>query len=445
MRVARTPNPRLRALLGESGWTGQALADAVNAAAAEAGTRLHYDRTAVAHWLSGTCPPAPVAGFVAEVLSRRTRREVTVDDTGLARTSGHCGVPGSAAAALEDIVAPLEELAGRRAVLRSTVYSLAATQLPSFAQLPPPVAESKHRTEGLRIDGSHVRTATLMLGVFSDADTAFGGGRSRQALAAFLGTDMALWLRSGGAPGVRAQLLAAAADLTYLAGFMCFDDRLQGAAQHYYTAAARLASAAGDPARYALALRGMSVQAHELGHCAESLRLASAAVASAPPGGPRVAFFTGQLAVASAAAGDRRAALTHLASAERALARADLAGAGIGAYHQASLAHQQSETLALLGDLPRAAELLALSLRHRPPGERRSRAVTKARLAGIRLRMGHVEHACEDWRGFLDDHPMLESGRADAALRSLRRELRPYAASVPAARDVLARAGAGAR
>ncbi|MFD7512563.1 hypothetical protein ACFV5N_24940, partial [Streptomyces sp. NPDC059853] len=60
MKERRGPNHQLRALLREAGWTQQELARAVNTLGTETGTPLRYDRTAVAHWLSGTQPRHPV-------------------------------------------------------------------------------------------------------------------------------------------------------------------------------------------------------------------------------------------------------------------------------------------------------------------------------------------------------------------------------------------------
>ena len=434
------PNVRLRALLDRAGWTGQALADAVNRVGAEAGMDLRYDRTAVAHWLSGTRPTEAAARFAAEALTRRTGSPVTAADAGLERPREQGALSAGTPPGLAEVAAQLRQLAdvgrSRGALLQGVAYSLAASVLPAFGELPPASLVKPDRAQ--RVGATHAQAASLMLELFSESDAARGGGHARPPLTAFLGTDVADWLRSPASPRTHSRLLAAAADLAYLAGFACFDDQLHAAAQRYYLSAAELARAAGDPTRYAIVLRGMSVQALALGHRHEAWRLASTAADGSAADGAQAAFLVGQLAVASAGDGDHRSALRYLAEAERLLARRDTVEARIGAYHQASLAHQQAETLALLGDTARAVDLLDLSLRHRPPGELRSRAVTRARLAELRLRLGHVEHACADWNIFLDDLPRLRSGRADAARRTMRALLRPHS-RVPAARALLAR------
>lgn len=79
-----TRNTRLAALQQEAGWTNGDLAREVNRLGTLHGLRLAYDRTAVAHWLSGSRPRPPVPALVAEILSRRLGRLVTPEWAGLA-------------------------------------------------------------------------------------------------------------------------------------------------------------------------------------------------------------------------------------------------------------------------------------------------------------------------------------------------------------------------
>lgn len=183
----------------------------------------------------------------------------------------------------------------------------------------------------------------------------------------------------------------------------------------------------------------MSVQAHHLGHRRQAWELAEAAAREAGRlPSLQAAFVTGQLAVAEAGCGDRRAAVAHLAEAQRLLERSDGQRAAIGDYHHAALAHQQAEALAALGDARGAIAALGTSLRHRPAGERRARAVTTARLAELHLGQGHVERACAVWHDLLDLVPQLDSARVDEAVRKLRGRLHPIRGH-RAARTLLSR------
>ncbi|MEU4408592.1 hypothetical protein AB0F88_29080 [Streptosporangium sp. NPDC023963] len=455
MGTGHRPNIRLRALLTEARWTGQQLADEVNGLGAEAGVALRYGRAAVAHWLAGMRPRPPVPHLVAEALSRRLGRPLEIAAVGLA-DPGRAPRDAQGAAGEdwrdEDPVARLVELhtgvcLGRRRMLEDCVYSLAALSVPGWADAAAAAATAgSGRRRAPEVGTPQVEAAEAMAQVFSQTDTAFGGGQARRALSGYLAVDVVPWLRSRMNPGTRRRMLSIATELTYLCGFMCFDEQLHGVAQSYYRAALKLAAENGDAAGYAVTLRALSVQAHTLGHHGQALDLAEAALTSAPvaiePG--THAFLRGQAAVAAAAVkGGRRTALRHLRAAEHhlnhAVATTGTPADTVGAYHQASFAHQHAAVLTALDDRPAAADALAASIRHRPATERRARALTSATLAALHLDQGHLEQAALTWHAFLDDYPHLRSGRTRAALSTLKARLRPYQRNA-LARAVLQRA-----
>ncbi|MFJ8043638.1 hypothetical protein ACIRBX_24370 [Kitasatospora sp. NPDC096147] len=468
---SRTPNLRLRSLLDETGWTGQAFAHAVNAEGRRSALVVRYDRTAVAHWLAGTRPREQVCEVICRVLTHRLGRTVRPEDAGLApgrpagRTAGPAGHPGpdrtpgpgswpgpgpgpdpeseqaTAGPGSFGVVLVherLRELAENGTVARRVLQRLPyapVMDLPFAAGGPPP-PDSRER-----IGSAHIRGAELMVGLFALADEVFGGVRLRPALTSYLSTDIAARLCCPASPSVSRRFRQASGDLAYLAGFMSFDENLHGVAQAYFQLAVRLSAEANDPARYAIAVRQMSVQAYGLGNPGLALQFAQEAtrdIGRLPA--QAAASVVGQEALALAGSGRRRAALAGLGRAERLLERAEGQGAVLGGYHLAAFTHQQAEVLAAAGDLPAACTALAASLRLRPPQERRARMLTTARLAGLQLSQGQLELACSTWERFLDDYPLVSSARGDAALGELRRGLRSYRRE-PAARRVLARAG----
>lgn len=428
----------LRELLAEAGWTGEALARAVNVVGAEAGVSLRYGRSSVAHWLSGTCPWSPVPEFVAEAFSRKLARSVPVTATGLVKPASTHSVDADTTMAqarlwkmdmVSRLVAAGEVGAGGPAPLANRGYRLAELTVPDWAELSGMRQGRSWTPESdEKVERWQVRSTADMVGLFSDADLAFGGGHARLALAGYLGATIAPWLRATATPAVRRELLMIASQLTYLCGFMHFDDELHGAAQHYYLTNLRLAAEAGDPAGYAVTLRALSGQARLLGHHREAVHLAEAAVrATSGTIGPETsAFLFGQLAVAHAADGDRQQAIRHLSTAERHLDHAEDAPEPIGRCHMASLAHQQAAVQAKLGDRRGAIQALTVSVRHRPARERRSRAITLARLAELQLDDGDLEAACGTWQRFLQDYPHLRSRRVSRALATMRARLRPH-------------------
>ncbi|MBM7814748.1 hypothetical protein [Saccharothrix algeriensis] len=424
----RQKNELLRALVGEARWTHHNFALAVNRVALEAGVVLHYDRTTVSHWLSGSRPRPPVPAFVAQALSRRTGRFVSVADTGLADCTANdlpsgCDGGSGATALLELVAADLDP--ARRAVLREQPFRVDWVVAPDW-----PGDPDRRRPGAPPAPGAADATVAAMAALnraFTATHQAFGGGHARLALAAYLATDVRarLELHRG---RERRGLLGATAALAHLIGLMCFDDLHHNLAQRYFRAALRLTAEAEDAAERAAVLCGMSAQAFFLGHHREAALLADTAAERA--GGqapPRArAALLGQAAVAHAALARRRDALARLAKAERCLDEVDGTRQPPGRTERADLAHHAGQALALLRDDPRAELALRRSLRLRPEGERRSRMLTTHQLTDLQLRHGRFEQACATWRKFLDDYPHIRSARVDRAFRAIHRQLREH-------------------
>ncbi|MCX4744399.1 hypothetical protein OG455_02515 [Kitasatospora sp. NBC_01287] len=462
MTGTRVPNQQLRALLAEARWSGEQLARAVNRAGASDGRHFRYDRTAVAHWLSGSHPAAPVPALVAEVLSRALGRPVTVADTRLERP-GRREAAAERAAADRAAAEPVGELLARLAEAAvdpraaGPVYSLARRLVPAYpappgSRLPLPLPAPSAPPESAsgparslltaRVGAAQLRLAQDLLAVLLAAEESLGADHCRPALTALLATVVADWLRAPAAPAVRRELLLCTGRLAYLAGFCCFDGQRQGTAQAYYHLAGELAAEAADPQLHATALRGLSVQAHYLGRRRHARELADAA-------GARLTLLThrqqcfvlGQQALGAADCGDRAAAFGLLGRAQRLLERTPEPSPGLADYHWAAYAHQEAEVLAALGDTEGAIHSLTRSVRERPPGERRARAVTNARLAGLLLDRGRLDRACATWHTVLDDYPLVGSARLRTAVAAMRTRLHAHPDS-SAVRTLLARAAA---
>ncbi|MDA2812523.1 hypothetical protein O4J56_17905 [Nocardiopsis sp. RSe5-2] len=81
-------NPRLAAAIAESGLSYAALALHVRRVAAENGTEVRTNSAAVAHWVRGTRPKPVTAAYLAEALSRKLGRLVTVTEMDLGSCDG---------------------------------------------------------------------------------------------------------------------------------------------------------------------------------------------------------------------------------------------------------------------------------------------------------------------------------------------------------------------
>ncbi|MFJ4410223.1 hypothetical protein [Streptomyces sp. NPDC088910] len=437
MAKLNVPNSQLRALLAEAGWTGEQLAQAVNRAGRSSGLALSYQRASVSQWLAGTTPRPPVSDLVAEVLTLRLGRRVTPLDAGFAKK------PAPASTAEQ------ENSVHWRSVLLTSLdkpsTAAGATRIYRAASLPgteeiPMAWPDGAAVEGLAPSAAELRWAGSMVTLFSVADRTFGGGHARPALQGFLAHTVAPWLSAPASPGVRRELLTTAARLTYLCGFMNFDDERQGTAQSLYRLSLSLCEGADDQTGAALALRALSVQSRALGYFANARVLAEAAVARGARQAPRHvrASLIGQLGVAEAASGNKKEALRLLGRAESNLGRTSDAPHDVGAFDTAAFAHQEAVVMHYLGQKKDALLALERSVRLRRPGEARSQAILLARLAERQLAQGHVEAACQTWHGFLDLIPGLTSRRIDRARNELAARLRPYR-TLPAVAALLRR------
>lgn len=427
--TTRPPNRALAALQDEAGWSNAQFAAAVNRLAPEARMRLNYDKSAVAHWLTGTLPIPRARPLICEALARRLGRPITTSAAGFGptpETGPDTDDDGC------DSVTKLVDLGSadmdptRRAALGAIGLYSAALAIPRW----PDVTDRFHRLKTnphVRIGAGDVQAVRAMTDHLSALDDQFGGAAIRPLAAAFLVNTIAPYLHADATPTIRAQMLSAASDHCYLTGYMAMDERADGLAQRYYLLALELAGHADDHLTYCTTLRGMSVQAVDLHHTADALRLAEAASAASPNAGPRMlAFLSGQHAHAAAQAGDRTTALTHLKTAEKAMDRAESRSTALGSYDPSSLHYHIAQVRYELGDRNQSISELDKARRLRPDIYRRTRVRHLGTLAERRLEIGHLEEACQDWHRMLDDYLLVQSGRCDDRLRTMLSSIRPY-------------------
>lgn len=221
--------------------------------------------------------------------------------------------------------------------------------------------------------------------------------------------------------------MSAASDLCYLTGYMAVGEGLHGLAQRYYLKALELAGASEDHLTFCTTLRGMSVQAVDLGQGPIAMRLADAAAASSPGAGPRMrAFLSGQQAHAAAQIGDHRSARMYLTEAEAAMERAESRGKAFGSYSPSSLNYHTSQVRFEMGDLNGAVAAMQESDRLRYSIYRRTRVKERAILAERQLAIGHLEAACSSWGLALDDYPQVNSGRIDKRMADMFHLIAPH-------------------
>ncbi|MEW1549295.1 tetratricopeptide repeat protein [Streptomyces tsukubensis] len=431
------PNGSLARLYRESGWTLRQFAQEVNRLGTERGTPLRYREPSVHQWLKGHLPKSDVRPLVAEALSRRLRRPITQSEAGFpAPQEQQSGSPGTA----EDLmsIGANDVLPGRRSILGVSLFS-AAFSIPAWQDIAGRM-ESVRSGSAARIGASDVEVVTKMTERLHQMYGDFGGRTSRPLAAAFLVNEVVSYLRADATDSVRKEMMSAASFLCYMTGWMAVDEGLHGLAQQYYTKALELAGASSDHLTYCHVLRGMSVQAADLGHGPDAVRLAEAASSASPQSGPRIrAFMGGQLAHSYALAGERSAALRSLRETEKFLDAAESRPGTFGGFSPSTLAYATAQVRYHVGDVGGSIESLKLHFRLRDSTDTK---VSELRFGSIlaerQLEAGHLEAACRTWGTILDNRSGVRSGRVDRQLAGIAPRVRPYRRNA-AAREIYER------
>ncbi|TXS11092.1 tetratricopeptide repeat protein [Streptomyces sp. adm13(2018)] len=432
------PNTGLERLYRESGWTLRQFAQEINRLGTERGTPLRYREPSVHQWLKGHVPKEDVRPLILEALTRRLQRPVTPSEAGFrtAPTDQRPEHPSTVEGLLD--LGRHDMDPSRRSILGVGLFSVALT-VPNWPDVVGRM-EAVQKGDVQRIGMADVQTVAAMTERISALDDQFGGRTARPMAAAFLVNTATPYLRMEAPEPVRKAMMGAVSDLCYLTGYMAVDEGLHGLAQRYYLKALELAGASEDHLTFCTTLRGMSVQAVDLGHGKEAMRLADAAAAASPQAGPRMrAFLVGQQAHAAAQTGARVKAQRFLREAEVAMEKAESQSKAFGSYDPSSLLYHTSQVRYELGDVAGSIEAMEQSDRLRQSVYRRARVRHRCTLAERQLDLGHLEAACATWRLALDDYPSLQSGRADDRIRAMHSRIRPHLKN-HAARDLFEQA-----
>lgn len=310
-------------------------------------------------------------------------------------------------------------------VTASSAYALAALGLPDPESL---LRRVRMRSGGkVHVGRGEVAAVRQMTKSLGDAAAELGGGHARHLAVRYLHEDVSGWLDGTWTEEIGRELFAATAQLVHLAGWMAQDEGNQDAAQQYYAHSYRLASEAGDPELAATALRGLAVQAIDLGFRATAVRIAEDCVNQAKNlDDPRaLAYYQATLANAAALDGDRRTATTSLASSQSAIERANGTPRESWASHYSigRWAHEAGMILAQLGDFTSALEHLHHSLEIHGLDRRRTRAIVLADLGTVRLRQDDVDGAVASWADFLECADGIRSIKVQGAVHDMRARL----------------------
>lgn len=438
--MARERNEALAGLLREAGWSQPQAAAGVARVAAEVGAREleAVSRSHIAMWVQGTKPSGRAPHILAETLSRRLGRRLTLADLGL--EDGPTGTADNGYDWSVDSLTVLAELGSddldmhRRKLLATTAYSAAGLALPSAAwwAAAPAEASSRPATSSRRVTQGDIDDVRGLTAFYSARDQQRGGASGRSALAGHLRDEAVPLLGSTfRTEQHRRDTYSAVAEMTYLAGWMAFDASEHRTAQRYLTLAARLAAEAADGPLGGHILRALAHQAVDLGHPRRALDLADASMSRthyAQASSREKALLAIVHARALAADGDRRGTLAAISRAESDLARADTETAPdrVGFFQEASLAHETACALRDLGDSKDAEAHFKHSVATRRWQQyARTHSVTLGYLGAVQVRQGHLDEACATWEQALAAMSGIQSGRARDIIVRMQSDLSP--------------------
>ncbi|WP_308191874.1 transcriptional regulator [Kitasatospora humi] len=319
----------------------------------------------------------------------------------------------------------------RRTFLTGSTFAVAAAVGPSRDWLLSPL--DRQADPSRRVHPEDVTAVRNMFGTFQEMDIFQGGGAGRTALASYTNEHVYPLLRRSSTEDVRRALAEAAAEQTYLLGWMAYDDGEHGTAQRYLIQSLRLAEESGNPALGAHVLAGMADQATLLGHPDEGRRLAQAGRAGlsrTPESDACLADLWALEGRALARLGDKQGAIRAVSQSEAAYAKVtpDSEEAEWARYiDPAYLNGEHAQTFQDIDEPDTAATYARLSIDHARAQKRARRgAMSQAALAVSHLKRRDLEAAHAAGLRTLSLTSQVQSSRAVEAVQNLKRQMTPF-------------------
>lgn len=312
---------------------------------------------------------------------------------------------------------------------RPPILPLAAGDSDEDGHLPTSVT-SLPATNNPLVSDDDVDALRETIRAFRQIDNRFGGGRAREAVVAYLATDVARVLSDGRfARGCRPHFELAAAEMYQLAGWMAYDVGDAKGGRKDLRQALELATVAGDDALTAEMLAAMSHQAAFSRQPDEAIDFALAARRAAHrSGAPALQAEAAALeAQGLALSKDARGCIAALHRAERAFhaATGENTPQWLLYFDRAYLSAKFAQALRDLGR-PVDAERFARDSLQMSDGYDRGRLFNTALLATILADAGQVDESVSTARDAVQMAGRVRSVRAQGYLREAGTRLLPY-------------------
>lgn len=446
MGAQRGPNTRLREVIEATGCTYESLAADVRRIAAENGEILQTNKSAVSHWVNGTRQPTPRTGrYLAEALSRRSGRTITLAEIGLR-------APETAVSEESDPVLAATDLGRadveRRRFLAVAAFTTAGVAMPLAYDHEACARMLRARTGTSVVGTEDVDVVRQITAAFSAADERLGGGHGLTTVTAYLADTAAPMLRARfPCEALRQAAFGAVAELAYLAGWKHHDLGQEGAAQRYYQVGYQLACEADPHGHAAWMMRALAHQALSLKQPHHCVDLVEGALTRGlgHVDGQTEALLHITHARAYAATGEKPAAARALLAAEDALLRDDGPQPSYSRVSGSAAGTVASHTARTLTDL---ADHIGTEQQHRdalvrwdPEKYKRVHALTHADLGDSLAAQARADEAVAAWSTALTLMGGMTSNRTRKALTSLRSTPAMYQRrKVPGAAELARRA-----
>jgi tetratricopeptide (TPR) repeat protein len=312
----------------EAGMSNKGLARRIVDTTAAWTEPLRADHNDVRKWLDGMVPRDPKPRVIAEVLSAKLGRRLSLDDLGLGESDtseddalvteglAYQTQPGRAVDLLRQLTDA--DLSDRRRVVNATWCDDVAPQIITGYLFAGPVVLIPDDEGPIRgaTAAERIRRTTAHL---MDMDFQFGGGHTRRMLIQFFRDQVVPLLRKHHPEPIRREIFSAAAEAAQLLGWSAYDAGRHGVAMRYFTQGLKLAREADDHMLGARMLSSLSHQANYLGRYNDAVSFARAAQSATLGRATKTvsAMFLAMEARALASLGDKAGTAAALNHAER--------------------------------------------------------------------------------------------------------------------------------
>lgn len=413
--------------------------------AAENGEIIRTNKSAVAHWIEGARPSGRVGQYLAEALSRRARRPITLAEIGLGTGDDPQAVADDPVNAVTDMGRADTE---RRRFLTAAAFTAAAVAMPLTYDHDAVSRMLRARTGTVTVGAEEINVIRQITAAFSAADEQLGGGHGLTTVTAYLADTAAPMLNARfQTEALRRSAFGVVAELAYLAGFKHHDLGHEGAAQRYYLVGYQLACEADPHGHAAWMMRTLAHQALSLKrphHCVDLVDHALRRGIGYVDGQTEALLHITQ-ARAFAAVGEQLAAARALIEAQDALSRDDGPQPSYSAVSGPALGTVTSHTARTLTDLGdhkgTEKEHRAALVRWDAAKYRRVHMLTYADLGDSLAAQARADEAVQAWTSAIDLMNGVTSDRTRKAISSIRPTLATYKRrGVPGARELDRRA-----